>query len=105
MPAYFVCTMTVHDPETYRKYTALTPATLARHGGRFLTRGDEVETLEGETFDERLVLLEFPDKAAALAWYHDPDYQNASAFRRAASKGRMILQEGRGNTADPDPKV
>ncbi len=105
MPAYFVCTMTVHDPETYRKYTALTPATLARHGGRFLTRGDEVETLEGETFGERLVLLEFPDKAAALAWYHDPDYQNASAFRRAASKGRMILQEGRGNTADPDPKV
>jgi uncharacterized protein (DUF1330 family) len=105
MPAYFVCTMTVHDPETYRKYTALTPATLARHGGRFLTRGDEVQTLEGETFAERLVLLEFPDKAAALAWYHDPDYQNASAFRRAASKGRMILQEGRGNTADPDPKV
>jgi uncharacterized protein (DUF1330 family) len=105
MPAYFVCTMTVHDPETYRRYTALTPATLARHGGRFLTRGDEVQTLEGETFGERLVLLEFPDKAAALAWYHDPDYQNASAFRRAASKGRMILQEGRGNTADPDPKV
>ena len=105
MPAYFVCTMTVHDPETYKKYPALTPATLARHGGRFLTRGDEVETLEGETFGERLVLLEFPDKAAALAWYHDPEYQGASAFRRAASKGRMILQEGRGNTANPDPKV
>ncbi len=105
MPAYFICTMTIHDPETYRKYTALTPATVARHGGRFLTRGDEVETVEGPKFAERLVILEFPDRAKALAWYHDPDYQDACAFRRAASTGRMILQEGRENTKDPDPIV
>ncbi len=106
MPAYFVCTMTVHDPETYRQYTALTPATLARYGGRFLTRGDPVETVEGgPDFAERMVILEFPDRAAALAWHADADYQSASAFRRASSTGRMILQEGRGNTADPDPKV
>ncbi|MEM7022606.1 MAG: DUF1330 domain-containing protein [Pseudomonadota bacterium] len=105
MPAYFVCTMSIHDPETYRKYTALTPPTVARHGGRFLTRGDEVTTAEGDPFTERMVLLEFPDKAAAMAWYNDADYQSAAAFRRAASTGRMILQEGRGNTADPDPKV
>ena len=55
--------MTVNDPETYRKYTALTPATLERHGGRFLTRGDAVETVEGgPVFEERLVILEFPDR-------------------------------------------
>lgn len=106
MPAYFICTMTVHDPETYRKYTALTPATLARHGGRFLTRGDPVETVEGgPAFAERMVILEFPDRQTALAWYNDADYQSASEFRRLASKGRMILQEGRDNTSDPDPKV
>lgn len=105
MTAYFVCTMTVHDPETYRRYTAVTPAILARHGGRFLTRGDEVTTHEGEPFTERLVLLEFPDRAAAEAFYNDPDYQAASVHRRAASKGRMILQEGRSDTASPDPKV
>lgn len=105
MAAYFFCTMTIHDPETYRKYTALTPAIVARHGGRFLTRGDLVTTHEGDTFGERMVLLEFPDRAAAEAWYNDPDYQEASRFRRASSKGRMILQEGRPETATPDPKV
>ena len=105
MADYFVCTMTVFDPETYRKYTALTPATLARYGGRFLTRGDEATTVEGPAFTERLVLLEFPDRATALAWYHDADYQSAAAFRRAASTGRMILQESRGNTANPEPLV
>ena len=106
MPAYFICTMTVNDPETYRKYTALTPATLERHGGRFLTRGDAVETVEGgPVFDERMVILEFPDRETALAWYHDADYQSASAFRRLASTGRMILQSGRDNSVNPDPKV
>lgn len=106
MPAYFICTMTVNDPETYRKYTALTPATLERHGGRFLTRGDAVETVEGgPVLDERMVILEFPDRETALAWYHDADYQSASAFRRLASTGRMILQAGRDNSVNPDPKV
>ncbi|GLI92728.1 DUF1330 domain-containing protein [Methylocystis echinoides] len=105
MPAYFVCTMTVHDPETYRKYTALTPATVARYGGKFLTRGDAVATVEGPAFTERMVILEFPDRATAMAWYADADYQSACLFRRAASTGRMILQEGRDNTTNPDPKV
>ncbi len=105
MPAYMVCTMKIHDPETYRKYTALTPPTVARYGGKFLTRGELVTTPEGEEFTERMVILEFPDRAAAEAWYNDADYQEASKFRRASSKGRMILQEGGGNTANPDPKV
>lgn len=105
MAAYFICTMTVHDPDTYRKYTALTPATLARHGGRFLTRGEPVHTMEGPAFAERMVILEFPDEAAARAWYDDADYQSASEFRRLASTGRMCLQAGSGNTKDPDPKV
>ena len=105
MAAYFFCTMSIHDPETFRKYTALTPAIVARYGGRYLTRGDLVTTPEGERFDDRMVLLEFPDRAAAEAWYNDPDYQDASRFRRASSKGRMFLQEGRSETAAPDPKV
>lgn len=105
MAAYFVCSMTIHDPETYRKYTALTPATLARYGGRFLTRGDAVLTVEGPAFTERLVLIEFPDRESALSWYKDADYQAAAEFRRLASTGRMILQEGRANTKDPDPRV
>jgi uncharacterized protein (DUF1330 family) len=106
MAAYMVCTMRIHDPDTYRKYTALTPPIVARHGGKFLTRGDEVTTCEGEKFTARMVIIEFPDRAAALAWYNDPSYQDASKFRRAAAvEGRMLLQEGRGDTAAPDPRL
>jgi uncharacterized protein (DUF1330 family) len=105
MAAYFICTMTIHDSDNYKNYTALTPKTVARYGGKFLTRGDAVTTVEGPEFTERLVILEFPDRAKALSWYHDVDYQTACAFRRASSKGRMILQEGRDNQINPDPIV
>jgi uncharacterized protein (DUF1330 family) len=106
MAAYMVCTMTIHDPVTFRKYSDHTPKTLGKYGGRFLTRGDAVTTSEGETFTERMVILEFPDRASAEAWYNDPEYQRLSEFRRAATTStRMILQEGRSNQAAPDPRV
>lgn len=105
MVAYVVCQMSVHDPSTYRKYTALTPTVVKRHGGRFLTRGDPVSTLEGETFKDRMVILDFPDEEAVQSWYKDPDYVVAMKFRHAASFGSMIIQEGQENTVNPDPNV
>ncbi len=95
MPAYVVAMINVHDPETYREYTARTPATLAKHGGRFVTRGGAVTALEGDGFDARMVILEFPDKASAEAWYADPEYVRARTFRHAASTAQLfVLQEG-----------
>lgn len=106
MAAYMICTMKIHDPVTFRKYSDHTPETLKKYGGRFLTRGDEATASEGQAFTERMVILEFPDRATAEAWYNDPEYQRLSEFRRAASTNcRMILQEGRPDQTAPDPRV
>jgi uncharacterized protein (DUF1330 family) len=105
MPAYVISMMAIHDPKTYRKYTDLTPPTVKRHGGKFLTRGDAVTTAEGEPFLERMVILEFPDRKHAEDWLKDPDYEAAAKFRRAASTSRLIIQEARPNTIDPDPML
>jgi uncharacterized protein (DUF1330 family) len=106
MPAYVIAMMQIHDPETYRKYTDRTPPTVKKHKGKFLTRGEIVTTLEGEPYTDRMVILEFPSKAHVEAWITDPDYQEATEFRYASSKMRMLLvQEGGENTEDPDPKL
>lgn len=106
MSAYVVAMMTINDPETYRKYTDRTPPTVKRHGGRFLTRGEPVTTVEGEPYRGRMVLLEFPSKAHVQAWMADPEYKEAVSFRHAASvMHRLLVQEGGTNTADPDPKL
>ena len=62
MPAYVLSMMTIHDPETYRKYTDRTPPVVKKYGGKFLTRGEPVTRLEGEEYLGRLVILEFPSK-------------------------------------------
>jgi uncharacterized protein (DUF1330 family) len=98
--------MAIHDPETYRKYTDRTPPMVKKYGGKFLTRGEAVTTVEGEEYKDRLVILEFPSKAHVEAWYADPDYQEAMAFRHASSEMRMLLvQEGGDNTEAPDPNL
>jgi uncharacterized protein (DUF1330 family) len=106
MPAYVIAMMYIHDPETYRKYTDLTPPTVKKYGGRFLTRGEEVTTMEGEPYTGRMVILEFPSKTHVEDWIADPDYQAAIEFRHASSTmGRLLVQEGGVNTEDPDPKI
>ncbi len=106
MPAYVVSMMHITDPETYRKYTDRTPEIVKRHGGKFLTRGQPFDCVEGQPYDGRLVILEFPSKAHVEAWYKDPDYEEAMTFRHAASTmNYLLLQEGSGNTENPDPKL
>ena len=106
MPAYVIAMMAIHDPDTYRKYTDRTPPTVKKYGGKFLTRGEPVTTLEGEAYKDRMVILEFPSKAHVDAWIADPDYQEAMTFRLASSTMRMLLvQEGGENTENPNPRL
>ncbi|KAL6809571.1 hypothetical protein J3E69DRAFT_351012 [Trichoderma sp. SZMC 28015] len=106
MPAYVVAMMAIHDRETYRKYTALSPSIVRRYGGKFLTRGEEVWSMEGEIYKDRMVILEFPTKADVEACFkEDAEYLAAVQFRHSASIGRILVQEGGTNTENPDPNV
>ena len=44
MPAYLICRIRVTDPQRYDEYKKLTPAAIAKHGGRFIVRGGPVTT-------------------------------------------------------------
>jgi uncharacterized protein (DUF1330 family) len=96
MPAYVLAEIEVTDPDGYKEYTAIVPATITQYGGRFLTRGGRVETLEGEWPVRRRVLIEFPSVEAAKRWWDSPEYQKPKAMRRAHSEGRLLLLEGVG---------
>lgn len=105
MPAYVVSMMSIQDPMTYKNYTDRTPPIVERYGGKFLARGGEIMTVEGDPYQDRMVILEFPSKQSALDWMADPEYQEAKKFRHASSTARILLIEGDGNNLDPDPKL
>jgi len=105
MTAYVIAMVRVDNPETYKEYTSRTPPTVKKYGGRFLTRGGEVDTAEGEPFNDRLVLLEFPSKQAIHDWFADPEYQAAMKYRKASSEARILIIDGVADMYAPDAKV
>lgn len=105
MSAYLVCMVRVDDPEIYRKYTAETPAIIAKYGGRFLVRGGAIEAIEGEPFGDRLVVLEFPSRDHVERFYRSPEYQAVATFRWASSASRFLLADGAAPGEAPDDQV
>lgn len=94
MAGYIIARIKVHDWEQYRKYTAETPRIIADHGGRFLARGGETVTLEGEEEDGRTVILEFPSLDAAVGFYRSEAYTEVKALRLPAAEARFVAIEG-----------
>ena len=74
-------------------YLARIDATLEPYSGRFLVHGSTVETLEG-TWTGDLVVVEFPDRDRARAWYASPAYQQIVRLRTDNSDGSVILVDG-----------
>jgi len=94
MPAYMIVRAKVTDPDQYAQYTKLTPAILEKYGGRFVIRGGEKHVLEGPAVPERIVLLQFPDVAAAKRMYNSAEYQAAIKVRAGAAEASFIVMEG-----------
>ncbi|QJR13414.1 DUF1330 domain-containing protein [Usitatibacter palustris] len=94
MAAYVIAEIEITNPEGYKAYTAVVPATIEKYGGKFLVRGGSAEVLEGEWPNRRRVMLEFPSKEIALKWWNSTDYAEPMKMRRGSSNGRLILLEG-----------
>ncbi len=94
MPAYIVVQIEVHDPETYERYRALAPASIAKYDGRYLVRGGDTHILEGTWNPPRLVVLEFPTMERAREWWASPEYGEAISLRQNSANTEMLMVEG-----------
>ncbi|WP_373085064.1 DUF1330 domain-containing protein [Sneathiella sp.] len=94
MTAYLIARIRVTDPDQYEVYKSLAPIAIKKYGGRYLTRGGEMQTVEGPEETSRVVILEFPDMAAARAFYDSPEYKKARDARATAADGQFVLLEG-----------
>jgi uncharacterized protein (DUF1330 family) len=94
MAAYIVSRVNIRDREAMQRYMAEAPATVAAFGGRYLVRGNDVQALEGAWEHERMVVVEFPDKSAALAWYESDVYRPLRDLRHAGAETVILLANG-----------
>jgi uncharacterized protein (DUF1330 family) len=94
MPAYVIAFVDVTNPTQYAEYTKHTPRVIAELGGKMIVRGGAPEALEGELPGPRCVVIEFPDRARATAFYHSPAYTAIKALRAGAGTGNLLVVDG-----------
>lgn len=94
MPAYVIVEIEVHNEDQYTEYKKLTPASIAAYKGKFIVRGGQSEALEGNWNPQRIVVLEFPDKTSANAWWNSKEYGPAKEIRQRSASTKMLLIEG-----------
>ena len=74
-------------------YLEAIDATLAPYQGRFIIHGGRQDELEGSGAGD-LIVIGFPDRAAARSWYESPAYQAIVPLRRANAEGHVFLIDG-----------
>ena len=94
MSAYIIASIHVTDPEKYKNYMALSPGAIAAAGGKFIVRGGNLEILEGDWSRPRIVIIEWPTRDAATAFYDSALYSSARAAREGAAEFSMIVVDG-----------
>ena len=91
---YIYVEMTIHDPEGFKNYTALSAPAVRAAGGRYVVMGARPEFLEGSAPANRIALVEFESADRAREFYHSAAYQAAREKRLTAAEFRMTLLEG-----------
>lgn len=72
------------------EYMERIQATLDPFGGRFIVHGGAVEG----AWPGDIVIIEFPDIAAARSWYDSGAYQEIKPLRTRHLAGELVLVEG-----------
>jgi uncharacterized protein (DUF1330 family) len=86
MAAYLIVEHKITDPAKFDEYRIKVGPMIAKHGGRYITKGGTHRVLETKHWlPDRVVVIEFPDMAALDAWYRSPEYQPLIALRQAAT--------------------
>jgi len=91
MTVYIVSRVTITDPGEMAEYMKGAPATVEQYGGTYLARTSDFEALEGETDFDRVVILSFPSKEDAMAWYNSKEYKPLLAQRWSSADAQIIL--------------
>lgn len=95
MPAYVIAEHIITDPTKFEEYRSKVIPTIARYGGRYITKPGSHKVLERPVWNPtRVVIIEFPDMSALNAWYNAPEYQPLIKLRQEATVDMLITLEG-----------
>lgn len=94
-PGYVYVESNVSDPEAYvKEYVPAAGKVITAHGGKFLVRGGNAVTIEGEPAKPRTIVIVFESLDKAVAAFKSPEYGEARKIGDKYSKFRIVAFEG-----------
>ena len=91
--AYVVGNITVKRPDLWAEYTRQVPGTIEPWGAELVFRGKQVAAFSGASPHDDIVVLRFPDRAAADGWFASPAYQALIPLRQEAADVVLLCYE------------
>lgn len=86
MSVYLIADIRVTDDGWVPEYAANVHKLVEKHGGRYLSRSGNIETIEGSDKDSTLIaILEFPTRKALDGFAADPEYAPYGQARQSGS--------------------
>ncbi len=92
MSAYFIFTHKVLDSDTLNNnYLPKAVDSLQPYAPEILVVDQDIEVIEGDTGNNRTVVLKFKSKEDAKAWYNSPEYQAIVKLRTDSVDGTAVI--------------
>lgn len=94
MSGYLIVDLEVTDGPKFEKYRELVPSIVEKYSGKYLVRGGDPETLEGNWSPGRIVVLEFESTQRAKEFLDSEEYGPVKQMRLESANTNMIIAEG-----------
>ena len=92
MKYYLIAEIEITDQSWVAEYIKNVTGMVERRGGRYLARTPKVERIEGERKPAGiLVIVEWPSKEAAVAFYESEEYRPYRQNRIAGARNEFFL--------------
>jgi uncharacterized protein (DUF1330 family) len=94
MAVYIVAQLRFTDEPSYRRYQSRFMDVFRKFKGRVLAADESPQVLEGEWPRGKVVMLSFPDEAAAREFNDSPEYAEIAVDRRKGADAVVLMVKG-----------
>jgi uncharacterized protein (DUF1330 family) len=93
--AFVIVQIAINDRDAYHQYEiAGHQEIFDKFSGKVVGLDEDVETVEGSWPWTRTVLIEFPTKELARAWYQSDEYQAVAGLRHDSTTSNLVIVGG-----------
>lgn len=93
MGAFMFIQADIKDPGQFMEYAKRAPAMIEKFGGRYRCMRGEVEQLEGNPDNRKIVVSEWPSMEAAQTFWNSDEYEELKKVREGSADINVYLVE------------